>query len=1020
MPQSKQLYLSALVPLGVVLLISVVTLFGAASTELAQTLMGLNALVAVVGLFLATTVIRNVFATLGAEPVELRGTAEALANDQLDRIEASGAEPGTLMAFLLGLRDRLVQSEEQSDFNTRIRQAIDCADTNIMIADADRNVVYMNDSVTQMLRDAEGEIRKDLPSFSVQTVLNGSIDRFHKNPAHQMHMLDQLTDTHRTQINLGQNTFGLIANPIFAEDGKRLGTVVEWKDLTAENLARDLAVFNTRIRQAIDCAETNIMIADTDRNVVYMNESVTDMLRESQSEIRRDLPDFDVDRVLNGSIDRFHKNPAHQMKMLDQLNDTHKTEIKLGDSTFGLIANPIFSEDGERLGTVVEWKDRTKEIEAEQAAVANARIRQAINCAKTNIMIADTEREVVYMNEAVTDMLRNSQSEIRRDLPQFDVDKVLNGSIDRFHKNPAHQMKMLNELTGTYNTEIKLGDTTFGLIANPIFSEDGDRLGTVVEWKDRTQEIEAESAAIYNTRIRQAVDNSSNNIMIADADRNVVYMNKAVEGMLRNSQAEIRRDLPQFDVDKVLNGSIDRFHKNPAHQMNMLSSLQGTHRAQITLGEKTFGLIANPIFGANNERLGTVVEWLDRTDELKAANDVTTLVDAASAGDFSLRIPKEGKEGFFLELTNGLNQVMETSDNALSDIARVLEAIAEGDLTERVTADYQGTFLKMKDFCNRTTENLTQMIGEIRAASDTIQTASSEISQGNADLSSRTEQQASSLEETASSIEELTSTVRTNTDNAKQANVLAEQATNVATDGGDLIRQVVTNMESINESAQKISDIIGVIDGIAFQTNILALNAAVEAARAGEQGRGFAVVASEVRTLAQRSADAAKDIKQLISDSVAKIEGGNALVNKSGETMDEIVTSIKRVNDIMSEIAAASVEQASGIEEVNTAVGQMDEMTQQTAALVEQAAAAAQSLLGQAGQLQRNVSVFRLDDSALQATAATAPREGEPRAPSGKPTLRPVKTQPPETAKPAKAQRIQPPRDDDEDDWESF
>lgn len=649
----------------------------------------------------------------------------------------------------------------------------------------------------------------------------------------------------------------------------------------------------------------------------------------------------------------------------------------------------------------------------------NTRIRQAVDNANTNIMIADAERNVVYMNDAVLQMLRDAESEIRKDLPAFSADSVLGGSIDRFHKNPAHQMNMLSGLKGTHRAQITLGLNTFGLIANPIFSESGERLGTVVEWKDRTKELEAENLAIFNTRIRQAVDNSSNNIMIADENREVVYMNKAVEGMLRHSEGQIKRDLPNFAVDKVLGGSIDRFHKNPAHQMNMLSSLQGTHRAQITLGDSTFGLIANPVFSPDGSRLGTVVEWLDRTDELKASDAVTSLVAAAAAGNFTQRIATEGRQGFFLELATGLNQLMETSDKGLKDIACVLGAIAEGDLTEKVSAEYQGSFLELKNFCNRTTDNLSSMIGEIRGASSAIMTASSEIAQGNADLSSRTEQQASSLEETASSIEELTSTVRTNTDNAKQANVLAEQATDIATEGGDLIRKVVTNMESINESARKISDIIGVIDGIAFQTNILALNAAVEAARAGEQGRGFAVVATEVRTLAQRSAEAAKDIKQLISDSVSKIEGGNTLVNKSGETMTEIVTAIKRVNDIMAEIAAASVEQASGIEEVNTAVGQMDEMTQQNAALVEQAAAAAESLRSQTEGLQRQVSAFKLDETDLEplaASPAARPKAAVPakplRAVEGRPATKPVK--------PKTTRKVDAPDHDDDGDWESF
>ena len=326
-----------------------------------------------------------------------------------------------------------------------------------------------------------------------------------------------------------------------------------------------------------------------------------------------------------------------------------------------------------------------------------------------------------------------------------------------------------------------------------------------------------------------------------------------------------------------------------------------------------------------------------------------------------------------LKIAEGLNSLTDTCERSLTDISRVLQAIADGDLTQRVNATYQGTFEELKEGCNQTANKLSEMLLEIRDASSTINTAADEISRGNTDLSSRTEEQASSLEETASSMEELSGTVRQNAENAQQANRLAAEASQVAVTGGDLIRQVVDTMASINESARQIADIIGVIDGIAFQTNILALNAAVEAARAGEQGRGFAVVASEVRSLAQRSANAAKDIKGLISDSVTKIGNGNHLVGRSGQTMQDIVVAIKRVNDLMSDIAAASVEQATGLDEVSKSVSQMDNMTQQNAALVEEAAAAAESLLSQANQLTAQVSKFKLDDAPRQANVV-APR----------------------------------------------
>ena len=327
--------------------------------------------------------------------------------------------------------------------------------------------------------------------------------------------------------------------------------------------------------------------------------------------------------------------------------------------------------------------------------------------------------------------------------------------------------------------------------------------------------------------------------------------------------------------------------------------------------------------------------------------------------------------------------------------------LSNGDLTTRLEVDFEGEFVQISQAMRSFIDNLVNMITEIRTASDLINTAATEIAQGNSDLSSRTEEQASSLEQTASSMEELTGTVKLNSENADQANGLASQASTIAIDGGKLIGQVVDTMGSINESAQKISDIIGVIDGIAFQTNILALNAAVEAARAGEQGRGFAVVASEVRSLAQRSAEAAKDIKNLISDSVNKIENGNELVNKSGKTMEEIVLSIKRVNDIMGEIAAASAEQASGIDEVSKAVSQMDEVTQQNAALVEEAAAAAESLQAQAQSMNNQISAFKLSEA------------HEERQKSAQSTVAKI-------AIPKARERLVKVAAHDEDEWESF
>ncbi|HFT6990877.1 TPA: methyl-accepting chemotaxis protein [Stenotrophomonas maltophilia] len=356
-----------------------------------------------------------------------------------------------------------------------------------------------------------------------------------------------------------------------------------------------------------------------------------------------------------------------------------------------------------------------------------------------------------------------------------------------------------------------------------------------------------------------------------------------------------------------------------------------------------------------------ITQAMDETkSSLSAINsEIRRLATAAAAGDFSLRGDEDRFAYDFRDMVAGLNQLMQTTDENLVQVSTLLQAISRGDLTVRMQGDFHGVFARMRDDCNATVDQLKQIVGRIQASASSINLAAGEIASGNTDLSRRTEQQAANLEETAASMEELTSTVKQNAEHARQANQLAIGAHGVASQGGEVVGQVVTTMSAIEAASKKIAEIISVIDGIAFQTNILALNAAVEAARAGEQGRGFAVVASEVRMLAQRSAGAAKEIKGLIEDSVGKVADGSALVRQAGTTMGEIVASVQRVTDIMADISAASQEQSSGIEQVNQAVVQMDETTQQNAALVEEASAAARSMEEQANLLAEAVSVFR-------------------------------------------------------------
>ncbi len=683
------------------------------------------------------------------------------------------------------------------------------------------------------------------------------------------------------------------------------------------------------------------------------------------------------------------------------------SKIAAGQLDFEL---PVAAGDGSSVLALMKQMQASLQ-EGRKQALENARIRMALDSVSTSVMIADADRRILYVNPAQQKLLTEAEADIRKDLPQFTARNIVGRVIDEFHKNPQYQRDKLAQLRDTHTAQLHIGGRTFRLVMNPIVTADGQSAGTVVEWVDRTQELVQlaveKQRADAMARVNAALEATSTNIMIADAERNIIYMNRAVIGMLNTAQADIRKALPHFDVSKILGGSMDSFHRNPAHQANLLANLTTAHRAQISLGGRTFTLVANPIIDDKGNRLGSVVEWTDRTAEAAVEKEVAEIVAAAAAGDFGKRIEMQGKEGFFKLLGSSMNQLLETSEVGLSDVRRMLVALADGNLNERIEASYSGMFGDLKEAANTTSDRLRDIVGQIAEAVDTITTASGEIASGNQNLSSRTEQQAASLEETASSMEELTSTVRQNAENARQANQLAIGASDVAVQGGSVVGQVVNTMSAITDSAKKVVDIISVIDGIAFQTNILALNAAVEAARAGEQGRGFAVVASEVRNLAQRSAAAAKEIKGLISESVENVEAGSKLVDEAGRTMTEIVSSVKRVTDLMSEISAASSEQSQGIDQVNQTVTGLDEMTQQNAALVEEAAAAAESLQEQAQALGVAVSAFQLNGR----TARTMARLGGPasaapgRAAIGKKAKSPVRDLP---------------RPDADDEWEEF
>ena len=468
------------------------------------------------------------------------------------------------------------------------------------------------------------------------------------------------------------------------------------------------------------------------------------------------------------------------------------------------------------------------------------------------------------------------------------------------------------------------------------------------------------AGAAADATLRLALEVSHTAMMIADASHVIRYVNPAVVRLLRNQQANLREAFPDFDADTLVGSSIHRFHANPDRIRAILDTLQATHHGRVRIGPVHFAQVVSPMFDAAGARVGFAVEWHDRTQELVLETAVAEIVDAATRGDLNRRLPRAASGAAFMDgLTTGINQLLEQVGSTVGDLRRVLSALAEGDLGQRMQGDYEGSFAAMQRDANATAVQLGNMVERIRRSADAIALGAEEIASGNHDLSTRTERQAAHLEETASSMEELTATVRQNAEHARNASTLARGAQEVADRGSAVVGRVVSTMDSIHGASKRIGEITGVIDGIAFQTNILALNAAVEAARAGDQGRGFAVVASEVRSLAQRSAEAAREIRQLIDASVSEVADGARLAQDAGRTMQEIVGSVAGVSGIMASIAAASQEQAAGIDQINQTVVQMDEATQQNAALVEEASAAARELEQQAAGLTEAVAAFR-------------------------------------------------------------
>ncbi len=617
-------------------------------------------------------------------------------------------------------------------------------------------------------------------------------------------------------------------------------------------------------------------------------------------------------RLLHGAIEAIRTNTG-KLERISGFNG----EFRRIETAFNGVLDDIESR-------------RTAELVRAEAAF---RVQQALNVATTNVVLTDASMQVIYVNATARSMFANSEQAIRRTLPSFNSSQLVGGSLSQFFPDAA-TVRTIQSITAPRQDELVLGGMTFRVNSTVVNDEHGQRLGIVCEWRELTEQREAERQ--IESVLKDAINGRLDTRL--DADR--------FRGFMHVLADSVNRMLDALTVP--------------------LRSAAG-HLKQIAEGH-----IPDPITTEYHGDFNEIRNNLNTCSTVLKAliRDTRMLVDAATRGKLDARVDVTSHWGDYRAIVEGMNNTLDAISKPVSEVKTVITGFASGDLTRRMNGQYHGDFAVLSDAVNLSVSNLVELVGKITLSSVNINGSASEISMGNQNLNDRTQEQAAALEETTSTLSVLTSRAEENTSNAGTANQLAKSATLEARKGGEIVSKAVTAMGEINGASKKIADIITVIDSIAFQTNLLALNASVEAARAGEQGRGFAVVANEVRALAGRSATAAQEIKILINDTVEKVNHGTTLVNESGATLSDIVDSIDKVGAIISEISAATTDQMGGFLEVSKAINQLDDMTQQNAAMVEEAAAASESMAEQSNSLRELMHFFKTDNQQLSGMGA--------------------------------------------------
>ncbi|GAB4223472.1 MAG: hypothetical protein Tsb005_18690 [Gammaproteobacteria bacterium] len=680
----------------------------------------------------------------------------------------------------------------------------------------------------------------------------------------------------------------------------------------------------------LECVSTPMMAVDQNLTIQFVNRTLNDMFADKKAEIRHHVSDFNPKKLIGHSFESFLTDYDKQERVLTSVRDTMDLELDYEDICFKVRVSPLFDNKGQRQGAVLEWYDLAEQHKKNHEIVQAKRCKAALDGVTTNVMIADNEFHIQYMSNTLKKMLQERENKIRQDIPSFRVDNLIGRTIDDFHKNPEYQRRMVASMSDIYKTKIEVGGIKFGLIANPLYDETGQRIGTSVEWSDMTAQLENERITTEAVRVKVGLDNASTNIMLIDPDFKIIYMNNAIQQLFAQSEAAIQKSVPSFRAHDLMGRCIDDFHKNPKHQRTLVGNMTSPYSTRLELGGRKFDLIANPVVDDKGNRLGTTMEW----------NDVTE------------KLIEEERQAEAARL--------------IAEQTEVLQAMANGDLTREIAGQYhENNHLQVKTSLNNALNSINNVLHQTLSVVQQVGQAVTQVQGTSQELSSASTQQASAVEEVSASIEETDSQVKANADNANMANQLVSETADVAHGGQQKMETMIEAMNAISTSSEDIAKIIKVIDEIAFQTNLLALNAAVEAARAGSHGKGFAVVAQEVRNLAGRSAKAAKETADLIDDSVRKVQDGVSIAQETSESLTNIVNNVVKVKDLVAEITTASNEQSQGITQINSAISQVNAGVQSVNKQSGDLSSAATHLGNLVDRLRSEVNNFQLAEQSL-------------------------------------------------------